>query len=390
MEFSKEFGQFFIFEDCIQRAQPFKSYQLKHDILSMKIIGHEAAKGAIAAVPGKDGLSRAAAGAVLGFLVAGPVGTAVGASAGVGAPKGEPARNATEETFTLLVEFLKENPKIQTATVSRDELAQLSPYLSAAKKIENETTRRQEALEGEKRESERKKRDEDQQSAYLKSQNAKDEDDFEFKKDVARMVLAHSLDPNAAIENEKVQFRKKFPHLLSLDVRVFDDDLKNSLLSLRSKAASQKKTALRDRFIHHLDHMSPEFIKEIHKIAFSTMRKSRKNKGLLKSFGIAIAVVVCALSLLLALPENKSTDATGQVGASDNVGSEGVTSKNIERGDSGAAALSNSADQPAAGSGVTYDGTSSDRQKFVDDYVEKEMKKADEFCARNPDFESCW
>ncbi|KPF91575.1 hypothetical protein IP81_10315 [Novosphingobium sp. AAP83] len=390
MEFSKEFGQFFILGDCIQRAQPFKSYQLKHDILSMKIIGHEAAKGAIAAVPGKDGLSRAAAGAVLGFLVAGPVGTAVGASAGVGAPKGQPGRNATEETFTLLVEFLKENPKIQTATVSRDELSQLSPYLSAAKKIENETTRRQEALEGEKREAERKKRDEDQRSAYLKSQYVKDEDDFEFKKDVARMVLAHSLDQNAGIENEKVQFRKKFTHLLSLDVQISDSDLSNALSSLRATAALQRKTALRDRFIHHIDHMSPEFIKKIHKTAFSTMCNSRKNNGFLKNFGITIVVVVGALGLLLAMPTNKSTVDTGQVAASDKVGSEGVTSKDIERGNSGAPALSSPADQPAAGSGVTYDGTSSDRQKFVDDYVEKEMEKADAFCARNPDYESCW
>lgn len=390
MEFSNEFGQFFVFGDCIQRAQPFKSYKLKHDILSMKIVGHKAAKSAIAAVPGKDGLSRAAAGAVLGFLVAGPVGTAVGASAGVGAPKGKPGQNAMEETFTLLVEFRTENPKIQTATVSRDELTQLSPYLSAAKKVENETTRRKDALESEKREVEQKRREEDERSSYLKSQYAKDEDDFEFKKDVARMVLAHTLDPNAVIENEKVQFRKKLPHLLDLEIRVSDDDLKNASSYLRSKATSQRKTALRDRFIYHIDHMGPEFIKEIHKTAFAAMSKSGKKQRFLKSFGFAVAVAVVALGLLLAIPANKSTDDAGQVGASDKVISEGLTSNDIERNDADTAALPNAADQSAAGNGVRYDGTSTEKQKFVDDYVEKEMKKADEFCKRNPDFESCW
>jgi hypothetical protein len=136
MEFSDELGQFFIFGECIQRAEPFKSFRLKGDIRSIQIIGHEAAKGAIAAVPGKDGLSRAAAGAVLGFLVAGPLGTVVGASAGAAAPKGKAGRDATEERFTLLVEFVNESPKIQTAYVSRGELSQLAPYLSEPKKVE--------------------------------------------------------------------------------------------------------------------------------------------------------------------------------------------------------------------------------------------------------------
>lgn len=136
MEFSKEFGQFFILGDAIQRANPFKSFRLKDDIRSIQIIGHESAKGAIAAVPGKDGLSRAAAGAVLGFLVAGPLGTVVGASAGAGAPKGKAGRDATEERFTLLVEFVNESPKVQTAYVSRGELSQLAPYLSEPKKVE--------------------------------------------------------------------------------------------------------------------------------------------------------------------------------------------------------------------------------------------------------------
>lgn len=136
MEFSKEFGQFFILGDSIQRASPFKVFRLKDDIKSIQIIGHEAAKGAVAAIPGKDGLSRAAAGAVLGFLVAGPVGTVVGASAGASAPKGKAGRDATDERFTLLVEFINENPRVQTAYVSREELSQLAPYLSEPKKAD--------------------------------------------------------------------------------------------------------------------------------------------------------------------------------------------------------------------------------------------------------------
>lgn len=39
-------------------------------------------------------------------------------------------------------------------------------------------------------------------------------------------------------------------------------------------------------------------------------------------------------------------------------------------------------------SSVDSENSSSDVQK--QEWIDSEMKKADEFCARNPDFESCW
>lgn len=72
-----------------------KSIRFKNRVRSIEVTSRSAAKEA------DSKLSSAAAGAILGFLVAGPLGTVIGAGSGAGS-----ARAAKSETFGVTIHFV--------------------------------------------------------------------------------------------------------------------------------------------------------------------------------------------------------------------------------------------------------------------------------------------
>ena len=87
-------GSWSIYNDRLTRLYPRKSIALKGNVREIKVLSHQAAEA------GTDGMTRGAAGAVLGFLVAGPVGTLLGAGAGASS-----AKRGKEESYSAIVTF---------------------------------------------------------------------------------------------------------------------------------------------------------------------------------------------------------------------------------------------------------------------------------------------
>jgi hypothetical protein len=117
-------GSWSILGDCIERSYPKKSIRLTDNVKEIKVRHHSEAREAVA---GRDGLPRAAAGAVLGFLIAGPLGTVVGAGAGAsGAKAGQAGRS---ESYSIILTF--QSYQFLIGDVSPFELEQLRGFLAA-------------------------------------------------------------------------------------------------------------------------------------------------------------------------------------------------------------------------------------------------------------------
>lgn len=117
-------GSWSILGDRIERIYPKKSFSLTDNVKEIKVFHHSEAREAVA---GRDGLPRAAAGAVLGFLIAGPVGTVLGAGAGAsGASAGQAGRS---ESYSITLSF--KNHQYLIGDVSPSELEQLRAFLDA-------------------------------------------------------------------------------------------------------------------------------------------------------------------------------------------------------------------------------------------------------------------
>lgn len=115
-------GNWVISGDRIERGYPKKSITLKDNVKEIKVLYHSEAREA---VTGRDGLPRAAAGAVLGFLIAGPVGTVLGAGAGAsGAKAGQAGRS---ESCGVTITFA--NHQYLIGDVSMSELEQIREFL---------------------------------------------------------------------------------------------------------------------------------------------------------------------------------------------------------------------------------------------------------------------
>lgn len=115
-------GHWWILDGKIQCSYLEKSFDLIGNVREIKVYGH---KAAVSAAAGRDGLPRAAAGAVLGFLIAGPVGTVLGAGAGAsGADAGQRGR---AESYSIFLKF--KNYQYLIGEVSSTELEQLRSFL---------------------------------------------------------------------------------------------------------------------------------------------------------------------------------------------------------------------------------------------------------------------
>lgn len=110
------FGSWSISGDRLYRIYPKKSIKLKDNLRSIKVLSHSGA------LSGSDGLTRAAAGAVLGFLVAGPLGTVLGAGAGAGG-----AKRGKSETYSVISSF--NTGEVILADATPFELETLRSYL---------------------------------------------------------------------------------------------------------------------------------------------------------------------------------------------------------------------------------------------------------------------
>jgi hypothetical protein len=116
-KFDKKFaGSWSISSNRLSRIYPKTSIPLRENLRSIKVLSHNAA------VAGSSGLTRAAAGAVLGFLVAGPVGTVLGAGAGAGG-----AKRGTLDTYSIIVSF--KSGEVILGDVTAFELEALREYL---------------------------------------------------------------------------------------------------------------------------------------------------------------------------------------------------------------------------------------------------------------------
>ncbi|WP_324073429.1 MAG: hypothetical protein RSE14_10445 [Erythrobacter sp.] len=116
-------GSWSISGDRIERSYPRKSINLADNVKEIKVRGHSEARDAVA---GRDGLPRAAAGAVLGFLIAGPVGTVLGAGAGAsGASAGQAGRS---ESYSVILTF--KDFQFLLGDVTPFELEQLRGFLA--------------------------------------------------------------------------------------------------------------------------------------------------------------------------------------------------------------------------------------------------------------------
>jgi len=133
-------GHWSIFDGRIERSYPKKSFTLTDNVRDLKVIRHNAA---VAAVAGREGLPRAAAGAVLGFLIAGPLGTAIGAGAGAAGSGG--GHEGSPESYTILLTF--QSFEFLMGTVSSFELEQLQQYLKPDKDLIPNLTPKAQSLE---------------------------------------------------------------------------------------------------------------------------------------------------------------------------------------------------------------------------------------------------
>lgn len=121
-KFDKQFaGRWSISSDELLRLYPKTSIPLKNNLNSIKVLSQNAAE------VGSSGLTRAAAGAILGFLVAGPVGTVLGAGAGAGG-----AKRAALETYSIIVSF--KTGEVFLGDITAFELEALRKYLPPLKK----------------------------------------------------------------------------------------------------------------------------------------------------------------------------------------------------------------------------------------------------------------
>ena len=102
-------GSWAVSAEEVQRFYPAKVIKVRDNVSEIKVLSHNAATS------GTDGLTRGAAGAVLGFLIAGPIGTVLGASAGAGG-----AKQATTETYRVIISF--KTYEVMLAEVSAFEL----------------------------------------------------------------------------------------------------------------------------------------------------------------------------------------------------------------------------------------------------------------------------
>ena len=135
--FPEESSGFWVIEgDKLKCIHPTREkITLKDSVLKVEVIAHSEALPALA---GRDGLPRAAAGAVLGFLIAGPIGTLAGAGLGAsGATRGVPARS---ESNAICITF--KHYKYLIGDVTPFELEQLRgflemPFKSATDSVEN-------------------------------------------------------------------------------------------------------------------------------------------------------------------------------------------------------------------------------------------------------------
>lgn len=118
-------GSWSILGDRIERVYPSKSINLPDNIKKIDVFYHSEAVNGVA---GRDGLPRAAAGAVLGFLIAGPVGTVLGA--GAGATGANAGRAAQPETYSITITF--KNGQHLIGDVSLSELEQLRRFFDAS------------------------------------------------------------------------------------------------------------------------------------------------------------------------------------------------------------------------------------------------------------------
>lgn len=116
-------GSWSILGDRIERTYPRKSINLTDNVEEIEVFRHSEAREAVA---GRDGLPRAAAGAVLGFLIAGPVGTVLGAGAGAtGSSAGQTRRS---ESYSITLRF--KTPQYLIGEVSPSELERLRGFLN--------------------------------------------------------------------------------------------------------------------------------------------------------------------------------------------------------------------------------------------------------------------
>ena len=115
-------GHWSVLNGKIERSYPRKAYDLTGNVRKIEVMRHNAA---VSAVAGRDGLPRAAAGAVLGFLIAGPLGTVLGA--GAGASGASAGREGAAESYTITITF--KNHQFLLGDVSIFELEQLMEFL---------------------------------------------------------------------------------------------------------------------------------------------------------------------------------------------------------------------------------------------------------------------
>lgn len=106
---------FLKFRDLSMANKP-KQIELRNSVKTLEVISHSSQQA-------QSGLSGAASGAVLGFLVAGPLGTALGAVAGRGSTK-----KVAEEKFRVRIGLV--NGTTIMGTVDPSELNSLHEFLA--------------------------------------------------------------------------------------------------------------------------------------------------------------------------------------------------------------------------------------------------------------------
>lgn len=115
-------GKWSVLDGRIERSYPRKAYVLTDNVRQIEVMRHNPA---VSGVASRDGLPRAAAGAVLGFLIAGPIGTVLGA--GAGASGASAGREGVSESYTITITF--KNHQFLMGDVSVFELEQLREFL---------------------------------------------------------------------------------------------------------------------------------------------------------------------------------------------------------------------------------------------------------------------
>jgi hypothetical protein len=219
-------GQWSVGSKEISQYGKMRTVKLPSNVRKIEVMSYNEA------VTGSSGLNRAAAGAVIGFLVAGPAGTVLGAGAGAGG-----AKKGQNESYTATVSFW--SGEFIIGDWSPVELEMVRAHLiDKAPEVYDP----------------------------YKGLSSSDNYDIQFR--IIPLIIAYLHDKESVMSGGKIDLQKSFSKLpaRSIDGPVNDAKVKSSILELESLIKKKRKSEIRDKMLRALSLTTPEMVQREIKI----------------------------------------------------------------------------------------------------------------------------